>query len=97
MKVGLDQFIKLSETVSQGQMLYTITDFHLPSFGAMVYEFTRVPSILAVINKCHRAAILTDKLWLQKAAEIEGKLSPGLTIEAFNLDQRTEAEAWLAG
>lgn len=95
MKVGLDQFITLSETISQGKMLYRITDFHLPSFGAIVYEFTRLPSILTVINNFDRAAILTDVLWLQKAAEIEGKLIPGLTIKAFDLDQQTEAEAWL--
>ena len=95
MKAGLDQFITLSETISQGKMLYRITDFHLPSFGAIVYEFTRLPSILTVINNFDRAAILTDVLWLQKAAEIEGKLIPGLTIKAFDLDQQTEAEAWL--
>ncbi len=95
MKVGLDQFITLSETISQGKMLYRITDFHLPSFGAIVYEFTRLPSILTVINNFDRAAILTDVLWLQKAAEIEGKLIPGLTIKAFDLEQQTEAEAWL--
>ncbi len=47
-------------------MLYTIADFHLPSFGAIVYEFTRLPSILALINNFDRAAILTDKLWIQK-------------------------------
>jgi hypothetical protein len=51
---------------------------------------------LAVINNFDRAAILTDVLWLQKAAEIEGKLIPGLTIKAFNLDQQADAEAWLA-
>ena len=96
MKVGLDQFIKLSESISLGKMLYTITDFHLPTFGAIVYEFTRLPSMLAVINNFDLAAILTDVLWLQKAAEIEGKLIPGLTIKAFNLDQQADAEAWLA-
>ncbi len=31
----------------------------------------------------------------KKAAEIEGKLVPGLTIKAFNLDQQAEAAALL--
>ncbi|MBN4053900.1 STAS/SEC14 domain-containing protein [Haliea sp. AH-315-K21] len=95
MKTALDQFIELANTIYQGKMLYTIVDFHLPSLGAIIHEFSRLPAMLRIINNFDRAAILTDKVWLQKAAEIEGKLIPGLKIKAFNLNQKTEAEAWL--
>jgi hypothetical protein len=39
---------------------------------------------------------LSDKTWLKKASELEGILIPGLEIKAFDRDQKSEAEAWLA-
>ncbi|NIA20233.1 MAG: hypothetical protein GWP07_07380, partial [Xanthomonadaceae bacterium] len=45
--------------------------------------------------KFDRAAVLTDKIWIQKASELEGLLYPNLEIKAFNRDQKEEAEAWL--
>jgi hypothetical protein len=96
MKIALDQFIKLAGTIYQGKMLYTIVDFHLPSLGAIIHEFSRIPAMLGIIKNFDRVAVLTDKAWLQKATEIEGKLIPGLEIKAFDLDQRGEAEDWLS-
>ncbi len=95
MKVALDQFIKQAETIYQGKMLYRIVDFHLPSLDAIIHEFSRLPEMLSIIGNFERTAVLNDKTWLQKAAEIEAKIIPGLTIKAFSLDQQTEAEAWL--
>ena len=43
-----------------------------------------------------RAAVLTDKVWIKKASELEGAIIPGLEIKAFDRDQREEAEAWLS-
>jgi hypothetical protein len=95
MKLALDQFIELADQINQGKMLYRIIDIHLPSLGAIVHKFSRLPSLLGLINNFDRITILSDKLWLQQAAKIEGKLFPGLKIKAFNLDQQNEAQAWL--
>ena len=76
-------------------MLYDVVDYHLPSFGAIGIEFSRLPSMLGLMKKFDRAAVLTDKAWLKIASEIEGALYPGLEIKAFSRDQKVEAEAWL--
>ena len=55
---------------------------------------------LATINtdqaKFKKAAVLTDKNWIQKVSELEGLLIPGLEIKAFDRDQVEEAESWLS-
>jgi len=75
MKIALDQFIKLAETIYQVNMLYTIVDFHLPSLGAIIHEFSRIPSMLGIIKYFDRVAVLIDKAWLQKAVEIEREIN----------------------
>jgi hypothetical protein len=96
MKIALDELISKSENIENGKMLYDVIDFHLPSLGAIVIEFSRLPSMFGLIRKFDRAAVLTDKTWLKKVSEFEGTLFPGLEIKAFNRDQKAEAEAWLS-
>ncbi len=96
MKIALDEFVRKSEGIENGKMLYKVIDFHLPSLGAIVIEFSRLPAMFGLIKKFNRAAVLTDKTWLKKVSEFEGALLPSLEIKAFNLDQKEEAEAWLS-
>ncbi|MDH3695328.1 MAG: STAS/SEC14 domain-containing protein [Gammaproteobacteria bacterium] len=96
MKTALDELVSKSENIEKGKMLYEIIDFHLPSLGAMVIEFSRLPSMFSLMKKFDRAAVLTDKTWLKKVSEIEGALFPGLEIKAFDSDQNVEAETWLS-
>jgi hypothetical protein len=95
MKVALDELTSKSENIENGKMLYEITEFHLPSLGAIGVEFSRLPSMFGLIKKFDRAAVLTDKAWVKKASEIEGALIPGLEIKAFDRSQKEEAEEWL--
>jgi len=96
MKMALDKLVSKSENIENGKMLYEIIDFHLPSLGGIVIEFSRLPSVFGLMKKFDRAAVLTDKTWLKKVSELEGALFPGLEIKAFNRDQKLEAEAWLS-
>jgi len=95
MKIALDELIAKSENINNGKMFYDIIDFHIPSLRAIVIEFSRLPSMLRLIKKFDRAAVLADKTWLKKISELEGILYPGLEIKAFDRDQKSEAEAWL--
>ncbi len=96
MKIALDDLVNKSKDIQNGKMLYEVIDFQLPTFSAIVVEFSRLPSMLGLIKKFDRAAVLTDKTWLKMVSEFEGALYPGLEIKAFNRDQKAEAEDWLA-
>ena len=96
MKIALDELVRKSKDVENGKMLYEIIDFNLPSLGAIAIEFSRLPSMLGLMKKFDRAAVLTDKIWLKKVSKLEGVFFPGLEIKAFDRDQKTEAEAWLS-
>lgn len=45
MKVALDELVSESENIQNGKMLYTITDFQLPTLSAIGIEFSRLPSM----------------------------------------------------
>lgn len=95
MRTALDDLIAQSSEIREGLMLYTITEFSLPTLGAIGIEITRLPKLLGLIGKFHRCAVLSDAQWLRTAAAIEGALIPGLTIKSFELSERAAAEAWL--
>lgn len=96
MKIALDELVSKSANIEHGKMLYEVIDFHIPSLGAIGLEFSRLPSMLGLMKKFDRAALLTDKTWLKKVSELEGALYPGLEIKAFSRDQKAEAETWLS-
>lgn len=96
MAAGLDKLIDLSEGVQKGRMLYTITDFDMPTLGAIGVEFTRLPKMFSLLSKFDKAAVLSDHAWIRTAAEIEGALFPGIDIKSFHLNEGAAAEAWLA-
>lgn len=95
MQIALDELESKSQDIDNGMMLYDVVEFHLPSLGAIVIEFSRLPSMFGLIRKFRKAAVLTDKNWIHKASELEGLLIPGIEIKAFDRDQREEAESWL--
>ena len=96
MQTALDELESKSQDIKNGVMLYDVVEFHLPSVGAIAIEFSRLPSMFGLIRKFKKAAVLTDKNWIQKASELEGLLIPGIDIKAFNRDQKEEAESWLS-
>ncbi len=96
MRTALDELISKSASITNGRMLYVINDFQLPTISATVIELSRLPSMFGLLKKFDRAAVLTDKTWLQRVSELEGALFPGLEIKAFSLDERAQAEAWLS-
>ncbi|RVU86634.1 STAS/SEC14 domain-containing protein [Leucothrix sargassi] len=96
MKASLDDLIEKSSGISNGTMLYTVTELHMPSLSAIGVEMTRLPSLFRLVGQFDYVAVLTDISWLQKASEVKGALIPGLEIKSFTLDQSEEAEAWLA-
>jgi hypothetical protein len=95
MAIGLDELIAVSADVENGQILYRIPTFAMPSLSALAVEFTRLPSLISLLSKYDRCAVLTDVEWLRSAAEFEGVLIPGFEVKAFALDDEAAALVWL--
>lgn len=97
MKTALDELIAKTRDIEHGRMLYRVRDFDLPTLGALRVELSRLPALFGIVRNFDRVAVLTDKNWIQTASRIEGALIPGVEIKAFDLDEESEAEAWLVG
>lgn len=96
MQQGLDDLLSLSEGMQNGKMSYTVTEFALPTIGALMVELSRIPQIFRLLGRFDKCAVLSDAGWVRSAAEIEGKLFPGIEIKGFDLNEVAAAEAWLA-
>ena len=95
MKSALDLLVTHSEGVSNGKILYTISDFEMPTLGAMAAEFYKLPKLFGLIGKFDKCAVLCDTPWIRTAAQIEGAIIPSLAIKSFSLDDIKAAEDWL--
>ncbi len=97
MRSALDHLIEKSESITHGKMLYTISDFEMPTLGAMAVELHRMPRLFSLTSKFDKCAVLSDTAWIRTAAEIEGAVIPSLAIKSFALADAKAAEAWLDG
>lgn len=95
MRSALDHLIDQSEGISHGKMLYRISDFEMPTLGAMAVELYRMPRLFSLISKFDKCAVLSDAEWIRTAAEIEGAVLPSLEIKSFAFADIKAAESWL--
>ena len=96
MRNALSELIEKSERVSGGRMLYKISDFAFPTLGAIGVEMGYLPKLFGLLGKFDKCAVLSDAAWIRNAAELEGRMFPGIEIKAFAMDDSAAAEAWLA-
>lgn len=95
MRLALDHLTEESENITNGKMLYKISDFEMPTLGAIGVELFRIPKLFSLVGKFERCAVLCDIAWIRTAAEIEGSVIPSLAIKSFALADAEAAEAWL--
>lgn len=95
MTAALDTLTAHAEGIENGQMLFEITDYQLPTLGGVMVELSRMPQMFSFIAKFNKAAVLADQHWLKAISELEGKLIPHLEIKAFGRDEKTKADLWL--
>ena len=95
MTAALDKLFDASKDVKNGVSLYTITNFDMPTLGAIGVEFTKLPQLFGLLSKFQKVAILSDSAFIRTAGEVEGFLLPGVEIKSFHLNERAVAENWL--
>ena len=91
----LGELLSKSERMEHGRMLYRISNFEWPSWGAVWAEMKLLPKLFGLIRRFDRIALVADQAWLRKAGSLEGRLIPGLTIRNFLPGNEREAEDWL--
>jgi hypothetical protein len=96
MRAGLDELFVKVEGITDGRMLYTITDIAMPTFGALGVEMEKLPKLFGLLGKISKCAVLADAAWVRKVAAFEGAILPGMTIKSFDMSERDAAESWLA-
>lgn len=96
MRQILDEFESKLEGMENVRMLYRVHDFEMPTAGAMMVKFGEMPNLFKLMKRIDKIALLVDKKWMQKAADFEGMLFPGLDIKGFDPTQSDQALAWLA-
>ena len=97
MEKGLDRFIEMTRDVEEGRLLYRITDFELPTIGALVVEMRKSPDLFALVRRFAKAAVISDAAWIRSFAEWEGMLIPSFDIKSFLPKHEEEARSWLKG
>ncbi len=95
MREGLEAFLASLKADGKTDFLYTINGFEFPALSAIAIEFGYIPRLFAALPKIGKVAVVAEAGWLRGAAEVEGFLIPGMTIETFTPAQTDEAEAWL--
>lgn len=97
MATGLDRLIAEAADMKHGKVLYRISNIEMPSLGALAVEMGHLPSLIGLLGKLDKCAVLCDNTWLRTLAEFEGAVLPGLDIKGFAHESTKEAEAWLNG
>jgi len=50
MEIALDDILSKSENIENGQMLYEIIDFKIPTLSAIGVEFSRIPALFGLLR-----------------------------------------------
>jgi len=95
MEQGLDQLIEVTKGMQDGKMLYIIENFEMPTIGAIMIEFSKLPALFTMISRIEKIAVLADEAWLRTIAEWEGAILPNLKIKTFTKHDEKEARTWL--
>ncbi len=93
---GLTELLEATEEMTHGRMFYHISGFEMPGLTPIWVKMGRLPKLFGLLAKLDRIAVVCDTPWIRTAAEIEGKVIPGLEIRAFEPHEKDEAEVWLS-
>ena len=97
----IPQVIGLTETIGKGpekaSLVFDIENVEGFDWSALGEEASHLPSIMRMLTRLDRIAVIADQSWLRTAARIESALLPGVTYEVFSRDKAERARAWAKG
>jgi len=78
-----------------GLVLHRIGELEMPSMGVIAVELKNLPKIFRMVKKFDQIAVICDRAWIRKGAEVERKLIAGLEMKSSGLNQEDKAGKWL--
>lgn len=88
MRDALWDLLAQSEGITDGLMYYRLTNFELPSFGALAVEMTFLPKLFGLYPTTANARWLRMHNGSAKQAKSKACLSPGSRSRALNPGKR---------
>jgi len=97
----MPQVIDLAETIGKGaeknSLVFDIENVEGFDWSALGEEMSHLPTMMRMLTRLDRIAVIADQSWLRTAARIESALLPGVTYEVFSRDKAEQARAWAKG
>lgn len=89
----------INEALQHHDRVTVLADLtHMDTFtGGAVYEDTKFGiKNLGSLDHFDKIAVLTDKQWLERGAELAEKLLPGVDVRVFDTADTRQAQQWIA-
>lgn len=97
MASGLEWFREAGAANGDFNIHVSMPKAAFPDLGAVGKGFRAVADVLRAVQGADKCAVVTDSMFIQNTAKVEGAVIPGLTIRAFNSEEDSYALAWLKG
>ncbi|MGO1536468.1 MAG: STAS/SEC14 domain-containing protein [Yaniella sp.] len=88
----------VNEALQQHDRVSVLADLtQLDAFtGGAVYEDTKLGiTNLGSLDRFDKIAVLTDKQWLERGAQLAEKLVPGVDVRVFDTADTQQAQQWV--
>jgi len=94
-KAGVQAINEIFETIETQKINLLVVFKNFKGYNDMGVIMSGLKTDLAVLSKTSKIAILTDKEWLGKMAELDGKFVKMMDVRTFSFDKEEEATSWL--
>ncbi|ARU18372.1 STAS/SEC14 domain-containing protein [Croceicoccus marinus] len=79
----------------KSDLLFDINQVRGLDAGAIGKELAHLPTMIAMLRKLDRIAVVADEDWLRTGARLESALLPGVVYEVFDRDRADRARRWI--
>ncbi len=80
-----------------GNLLLDLTAMATFNLSAISAELAHLPTLMQLLYKLDRIAIVSDDEWVRNLSRLESALLPGVTYQVYDDDEEPAARAWIMG
>lgn len=91
----LDWLSDIDDNHDEFDMCVDMAKMGFDSLGAVDKAFRDIGHVLRMTPSINKCAVLTDSLFVQSKAKVEGAVLPGTEVESFDIEALDPAVRWL--